>query len=176
MRVSLLALRYSPRWRSRILSGVSSLTAITAPSLFKRLDESRAPSLRWHYPASSVPLRPSDFSPACPGLRLPFIPSHRGHHPRRTRSPALPSAASPTCPPDDPGEPICSCIGYLHRWRRPSPLDHRVGTLTLQSRGSMGSLIVRPVSLRSFPKKIFSIHLVLRVAPQNRIFANGVYR
>lgn len=40
----------------------------------------------------------------------------------------------------------------------------------------MGSLIVRPVSLQSFPKKVFSIHLALRVASQNRIFANGVNR
>ena len=61
-----------------------------------------------------------------------LIPNHRGYHPRRTRSPAFPSAAFPACRPDDPGEPICSCLGYLHRWRRPSPFDHWVGTLTLQ--------------------------------------------
>jgi hypothetical protein len=40
----------------------------------------------------------------------------------------------------------------------------------------MGSLVVRPASLRFFLLKVFSIHLVLRVASQNRIFASGVYR
>jgi hypothetical protein len=38
----------------------------------------------------------------------------------------------------------------------------------------MGSLVVRPASLRLLLcKKIFSIHSVLKVASQNRIFASG---
>jgi hypothetical protein len=44
-----------------------------------------------------------------------LIPSRRGHHPRQARSPALPSAASPSCRPDDPGESICGFVGYSHR-------------------------------------------------------------
>ncbi len=176
MRVSLLALRYSPRWRSRILSGVLSLTAITSPFLFRRLNESRAPSLRWHYPASSVPLRPSDFSPACPGFRLPLYRAIAAITRDERDLPRYPVQLPPHAIPTTPESSSASYLGWLHRWRRPSPLDHRVGTLTLQSRGSMGFLIVRPASLQSFPKEVFSIHLVLRVAPQNRIFASGVYR
>jgi len=38
----------------------------------------------------------------------------------------------------------------------------------------MGSLVVQPVSLRSLPEEVFSIHLVLKVTPQNRIFASEV--
>jgi len=65
-------------------------------------------------------------------ISVTLMLSHRGHHPRRTRSPALPGAASPACHPDDLGESICSCLGYFHRWRRSFPSDHRVGTLILQ--------------------------------------------
>ena len=147
MRVSLLALRYSPRWRSRILSGVSSLTAITAPSLFKRLDESRAPSLRWHYPASSVPLRPSDFSPACPGFRLPLyraIAAITRDERDLPRYPVqLPSHAVPTTPesPSAPVSVVSTDGGDLPHLTTGSALS------ISKSRGSMGSLVVRPASL-----------------------------
>ena len=41
----------------------------------------------------------------------------------------------------------------------------------------MGSLVVRPAILRFLLcEKVFSIHSVLKVASQNRIFASGVYR
>jgi len=73
---SLLALRYSPRWRSRIL-GVSSLTAITSPTLFKRLNESRAPSLRRHYPVSSVLLAPPTSHSPDSIFGLPYIEPSR---------------------------------------------------------------------------------------------------
>ncbi len=72
IRASLLALRYSPRWRSRILLGVCSLTAITSPSLFKRPNESRAPSLSRHYPASSVLLPPPTSRPPDPDFGFPY--------------------------------------------------------------------------------------------------------
>jgi hypothetical protein len=41
----------------------------------------------------------------------------------------------------------------------------------------MGSLVLRPASSRFLLcEKVFSIHSVLKVASQNRIFASGVYR
>jgi hypothetical protein len=39
--------------------------------------KSTAPSLRRHYPASTVLLRPSDFSLACLGFRLPYTQPSR---------------------------------------------------------------------------------------------------
>ena len=116
-----------------------------------------------------------------------LIPSHRGHHPRQTRSPALPTTTSLTSRPDDPGESIDDDRFCPHRRLRPSPSDNRVGTLDLQvTRLCMGSWIVRSVCLRfsvlrslilSFSIfRVFSIRLALRVTSQNRIFANGVNR
>ncbi len=77
MRVSLLTLRYSLRWRSRILLGVCSLTAITSPSLFKRHNESRAPSLSQHYPASSVLLAPPTSRPPDSDFGFPYTEPSR---------------------------------------------------------------------------------------------------
>ena len=74
---SLLALRYSPRWRSRILLGVCSLTAITSPSLFKGHNESRAPSLSRHYPASSVLLAPPTSRPPGSDFGYPYTEPSR---------------------------------------------------------------------------------------------------
>jgi hypothetical protein len=37
-----------------------------------------------------------------------LIPSRCGHHPQQVRSPALPSKASLSCRPDDPGKSTCS--------------------------------------------------------------------
>ena len=110
-------------------------------------------------------------------ISVTLILSHRGHHPRQTRSPALPTTTSPTCRPDDPGEPICFCLGYFHRWHRPSPSDHRVGTLNQQVTrlyGFPGGTACEFAILSFW--KVFSIHLALRVTPQNRIFASGVNR
>jgi len=109
-------------------------------------------------------------------ISVALILNHRGHHPRRTRSPALPSAASLTCRPDDPGEPICSFSVSPHRWQRPSPLDHRVGTLNQQVTRLYGFPGGTACEFAILLTEVFSIHLVLRVTPQNRIFANGVYR
>ena len=89
-------------------------------------------------------------------ISVALIPSRCGHHPRRTRSPALPDAASPACRPDDPGEPICSCISYLYRWRRPSPYVQRVGTLYLSIHEALwvscwyGLWICDPPFIKSF--------------------------
>ena len=146
-----MALRYSPRWRSRILLGVSSLTAITSPFLLRRPNESRAPSLRRHYPASSVLRAPptsrlpdSDFgcpytepsrpSPATDEIsrvtqhNFPHLPSRR---PRRAH--LLPSRLPHSA--DGGGLPLLTTGSALS---------------SNKLRGSMGSLIVRPVSLRSF--------------------------
>ncbi len=109
-------------------------------------------------------------------ISVTLILSHRGHRPRRTRSPALPGAASPACHPDDPGEPICFCLGYFHRWHRPSPSDHRVGTLNQQVTRLYGFPGGTACGFVILPLGVFSIHLVLRVAPQNRIFTTGVNR
>jgi len=57
-------------------------------------------SLRYYSPLRLL-ARPAQTSVA-------LIRSRCGHHPRRTRSPALPSAASVPCRPDDPGKSICS--------------------------------------------------------------------
>ncbi len=81
-----------------------------------------------------------------------LIPSRCGHHPRQTSSPALPSTTSLTCHPDDPGEPICVSSRLPHSTDG-GGLPHLTtgSALSLYKlRGSMSSLIVRPVSLRSF--------------------------
>ena len=65
----------------------------------------------------------------------------------------------------------------FHRWHRPSPSDHRVGTLNQQVTRLYGfpSSTACEFAILSF-WKVFSIHLALRVTPQNRIFASGVNR
>ena len=61
--------------------------------------------------------------------------------PRYTQQ--LPSHPVPTTP-----ESPSALVRLPRRWQRPSPPDHRVGTLKYKLRGSMGSLVVRPASLR----------------------------
>ncbi len=176
MRVSLLALRYNPRWRSRILSGVLSLTAITPPSLFKRLDESRVSSLLRHYPDSSVLRTPPTPRPPGTDFGHPYTEPSRPS-PATNEIPRVTQCSFPHMPPRRPRR------AHLLLYRLSSQMGGGLPHLTTgsalsinKSRGSMGFLIVRPVGLQSFPKKVFSIHLVLRVAPQNRIFGSGVYR
>ena len=112
-------------------------------------------------PSSGITRPPRYFTPLPLLARLTrisvtLIPSHRGHHPRRTRSPALPITTSPTCRPDDPGEPICFRPGYSTDGTG-LPLLTTGSALSISKlRGSMGSLVVRPASLRSSPFGKFS--------------------
>jgi len=186
------------------LLGVCSLTAITSPSLFKRHNESRAPSLSRHYPASSVLLAPPTSRPPGSDFGYPYTeplrPSPATNEISRVTHhnfPHMPSRRPRRA--DDPGEPICFCPGYSTDGTGLPHLTTGSALSISKLRGSMGSLVVRPASLRSslnqqvtrlygFPGgtacefailsfwKVFSIHLALRVTPQNRIFASGVNR
>ncbi len=84
-------------------------------------------------------------------ISVTLILSHRGHPPRRTRSPALPGAASPACHPDlpvrvrtqtgDPGEPICFSLGYLHKTRS-GLQDSKFGPITARGRSIIEATMV----------------------------------
>jgi hypothetical protein len=172
---SLLALTSSPRWRSRTFSGVFSFTAITRPFLVERLDESRATSLRRHYPTSSVLLAPatsrllnSDFG--CPYTE-PLQPS-----PATSEISRITQHNFPHIPSRRPRK--------VHLLRSVNSTDgFGLPHLTTGSALSMTSYEALWVpwwyGLRvcdSSSEKVFSIHSVLRVASQNRIFASRVYR
>jgi hypothetical protein len=119
------------------------------PFLVKRLDESRATSLPRHYPTSSVLLAPptslllgSDFG--CPYTE-PLRPS-----PAASEISRVTQQSFPLMPSRRPRKSTCSVrfaqtdgCGLPH-------LTTRVGTLNDKLRGSMGSLVLRPESLRSF--------------------------
>jgi len=67
-------------------------------------------------------------------------------------------------------------LGYFHRWRRPSPLDHRVGTLILQVTRLYGFPGGTACEFAILPLRSFLHPLSLVGRPTNRIFATGVYR
>ena len=169
-----MALRYSPSWRSRIL-GVSSLTAITSPSLFKRLNESRAPSLLRHYPVSAVLLAP-------PTSRLPdSVFGYPYTEPSRP-SPATSEISRvtqnnfPHIPSRRPRKVHLLLFGSLADG---SGLPHLTTGSALSITSYEALWVPWWYGLRvcdSSSEKVFSIHSVLRVASQNRIFASGVYR
>ena len=107
-----------------------------------------------------------------------LIPGHRGHHPRQARSPALPTTTSLTSRPDDPGKSICNLLLF-------GSLADGSGLPHLTTGSALSITSYEPLwvpwwyGLRvcdSSSEKVFSIHSVLRVASQNRIFASGVYR
>ena len=146
-----------------------------SPFLFRKLDESRAPSLLRHYPASTVLRAPPTSRPPDSDFGCPYTEPLRSS-PATDECSRVTQHNFPHMPSRRPRRahllfPVSSTDG--------GGLPHLTtgSALSLNKlRGSMGSLIVRPVSLRSFPKKGFSIHLVLRVASQNRIFSSGVNR
>ncbi len=146
-----------------------------SPSLFRKLDESRVPSLLRHYPVSSVLRTPPTSRPPVSDFGYPYTEPSRPS-PATNEISRVTRCSFPRMPSRRPRRVHLLSIGYLYRWRRPSPLDHRVGTLVLKSRGSMGSLVVRPASLQSFLIRSFLDPLSLVGRPTNRIFATGVYR
>ena len=156
--------------------GVCSLTAITSPSLFKRHNESRAPSLSRHYPASSVILAPPTSRPPDPDFGFPYTEPLR-LSPATNEISRVTHHNFPHMPSRRPRRAHLLPSRLFHRWHRPSPLDHRVGTLNQQVTRLYGfpCSTACKFAILSF-WKVFSIHLALRVTPQNRIFASGVNR
>jgi hypothetical protein len=138
--------------------------------------KSRAPSLRRHYPASSVPLRPSDFSLAWLGFRLPLyrsiaaITRDKRDLPRYPQQ--LPSHPVPTTP-----ESPSALVRLIPA--DGSGLPHLTTGSALSVTSYEALWVPWWYGLRvcdSSSEKVFSIHSVLRVASQNRISASGVYR
>ena len=149
-----------------------------APFLFRKLDESRAPSLLWRYPDSSVLLAPPTSHPPGPDFGCPYTEPLRPS-PATGEISRVTQCNFPRIPSRRPRRVhlLLLSVNSLHRWRRPSPSDHRVGALSQQVTrlyGFLDSTACEFAILLSLG--VFSIHLVLRVASQNRIFACGVNR
>ena len=94
----------------------------------------------------------------------------------KTRSPALPSEASLTSRPDDPGKSVCfSSVSSADG----VSLPHLTTGSALSFKSYEALWVPWWYGLRvcdPFSVKVFLIRLVLRVASQNRIFASGVNR
>jgi hypothetical protein len=145
------------------------------PFLVNKLNESRAPSLHRHYPTSSVLFAPptsrllgSDFG--CP-YTVPLRPS-----PAATEISRVTQRSFPLMPSRRPRKvhllcPVKSTDGC--------GLPHLTtgSALSMTSYEALwvpwwyGLRVCDPSS-----EKVFSIHSVLKLASQNRIFASGVYR
>src|SRR5262245_17535694 len=146
---SRLAATYSARWSLLSFAGVTRLTPIPLPSARPGAPRTRAPSLRWHYPASPVLWAPP--TPAAPGPHgnrcqvAPAAPqasrvaSHRvrtccAHYPREQGD--LPAPVDPIAP------------SGLRLMRGDSALASKL------SGPAQASLALRPVRSLTRPRRI----------------------
>ena len=146
---SRLAVAYSARWSLRRFAGVARLTPIPLPSARPSAPRTRAPSLHWRYPASSVLWAPP--TPAAP------LPRRDGSRvaPAARQASRVASHRVRTCCAHYPGEPSdlhVSVYPIARDGLRPMRGD---SALAFNLSGpAQASLALRPVRSLTRPRRI----------------------